>query len=824
MPTSSLPPVGPQKRNFRLHWITVALLLGWISISAQAQITSTWNGGAGNWSDCPPSGNALWDTCNANPPTFPNGNYDAVINGGPVTMTSAGIVNLSLGSGGSLVFAQGTTGILTLTGTSIANNGTISIASGDGFGIQGPGSVTISGSGSISIAGSRFTGSSTPTVTLQQPLSGNGAFSLGMNLVNQSTINATGGTLTMQPTSVVNTGTFEASSGGILSLNPGFSVNFNNAGGIIQALNGGIVQLDNCVCTGGTLTTTGTGVNQIAFNTVLNSLTNTGTVQVPSGNSAALEGTVTNNSVIQVPSATLGMSGNVTLAGSGNLLMSGTATLNKFTGSDTLTSQQLIHGSGRLFELPFTNQNTLSADSSGNSLTLSGGTTTNNGTMQATGGGTLELDTVVDNTGGIIEALAGSTVIFTNNFNGSINGGTLTTSGTGVIESENGVLDGTVNIPTNAGKMIAKGFDLFIQGTVNNTGTITLSGKSCMILNQPSTLTGAGKVVMASTTCIFGSGNAFTNQSTILGAGTIGDSNPMPITNTGMILANQASPLIINSGTFGFTNSGKLNANAGSTLTIQGVFNTLSNTGTLSGGTYSLAGTLGVPGSIVTNAGNITLTGTKAEILNTGTSTNALAGLTSNATTGLLTIQGGQALSTGSNLTNSGKVTVATGSSLTLGGSYTQASGTTAVDGTLSAPSGMSLTKGSLVGKGTIAAAVTSNASITAGDAVTKPGKLTITGSYTQQSKGILTTPIGGTAVGTFGELAVSNGVSLSGTLAIKLANGFVPVVGDTFPIVTASALSGQFATVTGTSINSSEHFQVAYSSTGVTLEVVSGP
>lgn len=70
----------------------------------------------------------------------------------------------------------------------------------------------------------------------------------------------------------------------------------------------------------------------------------------------------------------------------------------------------------------------------------------------------------------------------------------------------------------------------------------------------------------------------------------------------------------------------------------------------------------------------------------------------------------------------------------------------------------------------------------------------------------------------------MSNGVSLGGVLTIKLVNGFVPVVGDSFTILTGSAVSGTFATVNGESINSSEHFQVNYTSTAVTLTVVSGP
>jgi hypothetical protein len=79
-----------------------------------------------------------------------------------------------------------------------------------------------------------------------------------------------------------------------------------------------------------------------------------------------------------------------------------------------------------------------------------------------------------------------------------------------------------------------------------------------------------------------------------------------------------------------------------------------------------------------------------------------------------------------------------------------------------------------------------------------------------------------GTTAGTFGDLAVSNGVSLGGALSVKLVNGFVPVIGDSFTILTGSAVSGTFVTVKGTSINASEHFEVNYGSTAVTLTVVS--
>jgi hypothetical protein len=44
------------------------------------------------------------------------------------------------------------------------------------------------------------------------------------------------------------------------------------------------------------------------------------------------------------------------------------------------------------------------------------------------------------------------------------------------------------------------------------------------------------------------------------------------------------------------------------------------------------------------------------------------------------------------------------------------------------------------------------------------------------------------------------------------------------FDILNASSVTGTFATVNGTMINSNEHFGVLYNATNVTLDVLSGP
>ena len=63
-------------------FVVIALaLVGLVSEPALSQTTSTWSGGAGNWSPCPgQGGSALWDTCSTN--VVPNGNFNAVIKGG----------------------------------------------------------------------------------------------------------------------------------------------------------------------------------------------------------------------------------------------------------------------------------------------------------------------------------------------------------------------------------------------------------------------------------------------------------------------------------------------------------------------------------------------------------------------------------------------------------------------------------------------------------------------------------------------------------------------------------------------------------------------
>jgi hypothetical protein len=580
------------------------------------------------------------------------------------------------------------------------------------------------------------------------------------------------------------------------------------------------VQFENgTTITGGTLTTSSGGllVLNAGAGMNLNSLTNAGTFSIQNNATASLNGTITNTGTFQLNSGgnltELFVPSAATLTGTGNVTM-GNNSQNEVDGNSgaTLTIQQTIQGVGNIGpHFLFANQGTINANVKGailNVIQESSGTDTNTATMKATNGGILVVQTggssSLNNTGGTIEAIGtGSQVQFGNGT--TITGGTLTTSSGGMLQVnagagvfENGVTNnGTFTVQNNG--------SLYLQSNLTNNGTISLnSAGNLTYLFLPivnAALLGKGRVVMNNNvnSAIDGNGGlTFTNHSTIQGGGTIGPH-------------------------FTFTNQGTLHVTAANTLNINAPFTNFSGS-TLTGGNYLVSGTLQFTNAnIITNAAKITLSGSTAQIVNQS-GVNALTSFATNAKNGSLSLQSGNSLTTSGSVTNAGKLTVGAKSALQTGsGSYTQTAGTTTVDGTLAAPSGVSVGAGNLFGKGKISATITSSGSVTPGDSPTKPGILSLS-TYTQNSTGILNISIGGTTLGTqYSQLAVANGVSLAGTLNLKLINGFVPAIGNTFTILTGSAISNKFTTVNGQIINSGECFQVTYGGTSVTLTVESG-
>jgi hypothetical protein len=144
-----------------------------------------------------------------------------------------------------------------------------------------------------------------------------------------------------------------------------------------------------------------------------------------------------------------------------------------------LTNQSTIEGAGSIgsTDLTVTNQSVINANSTTNLLSLVGSALNNTKILEASGGGTLTIVNTINNVGGTIEALNGSTVLL----EGTIDCGTLATSGTGTIQVNGGsLLNGTASTATNTGAItLSSSQELYLEGTIKNVGTITLNG-SCL--------------------------------------------------------------------------------------------------------------------------------------------------------------------------------------------------------------------------------------------------------------------------------------------------------------------------------------------------------
>lgn len=97
-------------------------------------------------------------------------------------------------------------------------------------------------------------------------------------------------------------------------------------------------------------------------------------------------------------------------------------------------------------------------------------------------------------------------------------------------------------------------------------------------------------------------------------------------------------------------------------------------------------------------------------------------------------------------------------------------------------------------------------------------GTFALTGTYTQESSGTFVAQIGGPAPGEgLGQLAGSGAVSLDGTLSIMLTNDYVPDLGESFQVITASSRTGVFSEV---ECQAGYECHVVYGSTDVTVSL----
>ncbi len=420
---------------------------------------------------------------------------------------------------------------------------------------------------------------------------------------------------------------------------------------------------------------------------------------IPDNSSVTISANLSNAGVITVNSTgdntNLIFNGTVVASGGGKIVLSDNSNNRIYGGQSgsVLDNQETIQGAGQIYAyygyLSLLNDMTGVINANGmNALSINNIGVTNEHILESTNtnagnGGLSILSVTIDNSqnsnGGVIEALGANSHVDLNNVH--IIGGTLTTTGGGVIQTvgNSTYLDGTtagapLTISTGSSVKINDGLNLTVSGAIVNNGTLTLASgqngvnydNTDLIVNGNTTLSGTGTVTLSDvgaggwTNRIYGgqSGSILDNQETIQGAGQIyAYYGYLSLLNdtTGVINANGKNTLSINN--IGVTNENILES-TNTTVGNGGLYilsATINNTSNSNGGVIEA---LGANSHVDLNADHIiggTLTTTGGGVIQTTGGGTYLDGTTSGAP---LTISTGSSvrINDGLNLTVSGAI------------------------------------------------------------------------------------------------------------------------------------------------------------------------
>jgi len=366
---------------------------------------------------------------------------------------------------------------------------------------------------------------------------------------------------------------------------------------------------------------------------------------------------------------------NTTLSGPGATSASNTQANRIYCNSSanriTVASGHTLRGAFQLglSQTRLTNEGLIDADLPANaSVNLTAGDVNfNTGTMRASNGATLGItSTTIDNTGGLIEAAAGSLVNLTGV---TIRGGTLLDTdgaGPGAIRNagsttlEDVTIEGEFN--TN------NGTSTFLRGTIDLQGPFHLNSAGATtdlrIDTTPFTLAGPGDTVATNTQSnrIYGvnSNVALTiaPEHTVRGSFKLGV-NQTSIINKGSILADASLGITIDpTANPGFLNQGLLHSSSGNVTIGVGTFSntgmvlvdakrTLTRSGTYiqDDGETQVNGTLSATTGVTINGGTLMGNGTV-----TGAVTNSSGTVAPGASAGILSLTSGYTQQAGGTL------------------------------------------------------------------------------------------------------------------------------------------------------------------------------
>jgi len=739
-------------------------------------VTSTWIApGGGDW----------WAAANWDPAVVPHNvdglsfhvliNDDALTDAFAVLADEATITTLRIDPGDAMFISDG--GELTIKGPTITNDGLLQIDSANDTSIlgidadtvlAGVGTVILNTLGSVNDTRIQGTFPDTHRLTNQQTIIGSGNIGGGghLFLTNEGVIDARhvqGGDLLRiamigDVDDNLNTGVLQAAAGGELQFR---QTRLDSTGGEIRALEGSIVTIYASVIRGAAFSSEDDAevavCHQDGLSSTLQNVSNAGLLAINESGELNLRGTVVNDGVIEmrgVEDDTLIMinSAEVVLDGTGVLDMgtSPIVNLNRIDGTFAQENMLVngpdhaIVGAGTIgwsYGPNLTNLGLIDANVAGATLDVqpvnAGAGNVNQGILQASGGGTLRLDdTTIDNAGGVIRALDGSAVRIMLGVGGGkkLTGGTLATEGSGVIQ----IVDSShLSNITNTGTIDQMpNIDVHWAGPWTNDGTYTLiddgASQSSIVLESDITIEGAGEVVMQK-------------------AATPPHRFQSPFNET-WTLTNGPDHTIRGSGRIGefdtgFVNLGTLRADGGQSISIRAHSS--------------------IP---VENHGLFeAINGSTLQIRDADFSNNTFI------TDGEIYVEAGSVLSrTGGN-----------------GADVNQTGGITTVDGELGADQQVLLQGGLLQGSGTVTTPILDNQAGTVAPGG-QAGTLSVDGDYVQAPGAVLGIDVDATGSGA-DLLDITGTADIAGTLEVGFVDDIAPELCDSFTILAAASVDGEF-------------------------------
>ncbi len=689
--------------------------------------------------------------------------------------------NWSAAGGGLLELSSGLGNTSTLNG-GFSGTGTVD------FGVN-QGTINVTGSYGVT-GGTQSTGSGTTNFVAPGTVSSVGALAISSGIVNFSTGSSPNANTITAPTMNL--------SGGILT-----GIDQETISGLTTWTGGNICTTQSagsCTAPTGTqgITNPSGGMSLSGGDILVGRTLNTtgGTVTITSsGGYLALAGGATVNST-----TTWNIGGSYQLYSGAQVGVTGTGTFNNNTGG-TFTKSD---ASTSIVYVPFNNMGKV------NVCTLSSGVCTTSGT------GTLNLQLVGNSTGNWSAAGGGLLELSSGLGNTStLNGGF---SGAGTVDF--GVNQGTINVTGSYGvtggtQSTGSGTTNFVApGTVSSVGALAISSG---IVNFSTGSSPNANTITAPTMNLSGGILTGIDQETISGLTTWTGGNICTTQSAGSCTAP--------TGTQGITNpSGGMSLSGGDIL----VGRTLNTTGgtvtiTSSGGYLALAGGATVNSTTTWNIGGSyqLYSGAQVGVTGTGTFNNNTGGTftKSDASTSIVYVPF-------NNMAN----VFANAGTLSFSGAYTQTAGNTFLGGgSIQTSNPLSIQGGTVTGSGTItnsgSTAVISNTGGTLSPGVsTTIGSIAIgtgtAGNYSQGSSGALNAKIAGTGAGQYDTLSASGTATLAGTLNVTL-DGYTPVLGDSFTILTAGSVGGTFAITNFPTLSAGLGFKVTYNATSVVLSVV---